>query len=163
MESDASSPSPEDSPAGPQLASGRGPLGRLAGHATGLSDDVRAWLELRYKLAKIKVFERLDERGDKLVLYFIVGTIGVVGGLMLLLAASFGVSWIISAWTGWTIGALFLGFLGVAVVLFAVAGLFFAANPRFGLFTSRTRAAVSEDRVMEGRAAGERVSSSDGA
>lgn len=161
MESDASSPSSEDSAADPQLASGRGPLGRLTGHVTGLSDDVRAWLELRWALAKIKLFERLDERGDELVLYFLVGAIGALGGLVLLLAASFGVSWIISAWTGWTIGALFLGFLVVAVLFFAVAGLFYVAKPRFGLFKSRTRATIPEELVTDGRAAGERASTSD--
>ena len=128
-------------------------MSRLAGHAKGLSGDVRAWLELRFELAKIEFWERLDKQADQLVLYAIVGALGAVGGLVMLLATGFGVSWIISALTGWTIGALCLGFLVVALVFFTLAGLLFAAKPRFGLFDNKTRATVSEERVMESRSA----------
>ena len=140
-----------------QLESGEGPLGRLQDHAKGLSEDVRAWLEMRFELAKIEFWERVDERADELVLYAIVGGLSAVGGFVMLLATCLGASWIISALTGWTLGALFLGFLVVAILFFTVAGLVFAANPRFGLFKEKTRATLSEKQVMEGRAAGERV------
>lgn len=143
-----------------QLGPGGGPLRRLQQHAKGLSDDVRTWLEMRYELAKIELFERLDEQVDQLVLFAIVGGLGAVGGLVMLFATCFGVSWVISALTGWTIGALFLGFLLVALFFLTAAGLVFATKPRFGFLEKRTRAVVSERRVMEGRGAGERVAPS---
>lgn len=143
-------------PADHQLAPGGGPLHRLKGHARGLSEDARAWLEMRFELAKIEFWERVDEQTDQLVLFAITGALGALGGLVMLLATCFGVSWIISALTGWTIGALFLGFLLVALVFFTLALLIFATKPRFGFFEGKTRATVSEERVMEGRAAGER-------
>jgi hypothetical protein len=143
----------------PQLAPGGGPLSRLTSHAQGLSDDVRSWLELRYELAKIELFERLDERLDQIILFAIVGGLAAVGGAVMLLATCFAASWVISALTGWTIGALFLGFLLVALLFLTLAGLIFAVKPRFGLLEDKTRATLSEKRVMGGRAAGERVPS----
>jgi hypothetical protein len=155
-DSQASSPADEEPP--PSLPAGERSLRRLTDHATGLTDDVRAWLELRYKLAKIELYERLDEQADELVLYALVGAIGAVGGSVMLLATCFAASWFISWLTNWTFGALTLGFLLVAVVVFTLAGLLFAAKPRFGLFESRTRAVLSEEQVMEGPAAGEPTS-----
>ena len=159
MEPDTRPPASQadDSAAGRFLAPGGHPLSRLQDHAQGLSKDVRAWLEMRFELAKIELWERVDEQADQLVLYAIVGMLGAVAGLVLLLATCFGASWIISALTGWVFGALFFGFLAVALVFFALAGLLFLVKPHFGIFEDKTRATVSEHHVMQGRAAGERV------
>jgi hypothetical protein len=161
MASDSTSPPAEDASSGPRLGPGGGPFRRLQSHAQGLADDVRAWLEMRFELAKIELYERLDDQLDQLVLYAIVGGLGAVGGFVMLLATCFGASWIISALTGWTIGALFLGFLAVALFFLLGAGIILAAEPRFGLLKDKTRAVFPERRVMEGRAAGERTRAPD--
>ena len=130
---------------------------RLQNHAQGLTDDVRAWLELRFELAKIEFWERVNEQADQLVLYAAVGAMGAVGGVVMLLAMCFLASWFFVWLTDWVIGSLFLGFLLVALFFFTVAALLFYTKPRFGLFEDKTQATVAEERVMDGRAAGEHV------
>ena len=145
----------------PRLAPGGGPVHRLQSHAQGLADDVRAWLEMRFALAKIELYERVDEQLDQVLLYAIAGGLGAVGGLVLLLSACFGVSWAISALTGWTLGALFLGFLVVAGFFLLAAGLILAAEPRFGVLEEKTRAVIPERRVMEAPPSDQRAHSAE--
>lgn len=97
----------------PQLPPHGTPVERIGQHTKGLVDDVKDWVELRIRLLQTEIHDQLRGKANELIFRYIPKIIPVLmasmGGLMLLLAAGFGI--------GWWLGHPFWGFLILGALL----------------------------------------------
>ncbi|MDZ4699475.1 MAG: phage holin family protein [Rhodothermales bacterium] len=107
-----------DPEAGPDL---EGKLTRISGHARGLMEELRGWVDLKIQRAVAGVREEVEAKGKQVALDVLAGVVALAGLQFILVALALGVSvWVGPIW----------GFLIVGGVLFGGAALLFALNHR---------------------------------
>ncbi|HEX7070516.1 MAG TPA: phage holin family protein [Rhodothermales bacterium] len=112
-----------------QLSSGRNRVERITEHGKGLISDLTAWAELKMKLVQVEIEEKIDARVNKLVSTAIVAGIALLGVVMLLVALGVGAGGLFIAVGLSEPLSYFLGFLVVALVLFAAAAVIRSMHP----------------------------------
>ena len=122
MESLPDRPEASSPPAERRLSPGGNKVQRVSQHARGLVDDLTTWVELRVELAKIELRERVEARANDVAIKTIAGILGALAGLFALFTVAF--------FFAWLFGNTALGFLTVTVLLGALAGLVYAAQPQ---------------------------------
>ncbi len=109
----APAPSAAALPSGRQLPAHKGKVGRISDHVTALTDDLKAWVDLRVDLVKAEVEEQIESVKG----WVAVGLVAAIGGLFLLLFLAF--------FIGWLLGEDAWGFGIVTLLLFATAGVLY--------------------------------------
>lgn len=102
-------------PTSRQLPSGKRSVERITDQSKGLVDDVKAWVDLRIKLAQVEVEQRIQAKVNELALRIAPIIVGALGGLFLLATLALGL--------GWWLGQTFWGFLIVTLLLLLVAAV----------------------------------------
>ncbi len=111
-------PTGTDREAGPDL---EGKLMRVSGHARGLMEELRVWVDLKIQRAVTGVKEEAEAKGKQVAMDVLAGLVGLAGLQFALVALALGVSvWLGPVW----------GFLIVSLLLFIGAALLFALNHR---------------------------------
>lgn len=109
-------------PASRQLPSGKNSVERITDQSKGLVDDVKAWVDLRIKLAQVEVEQRIQAKINEVALRIAPIIVGALGGLFLLVTLALGL--------GWWLGQNFWGFLIVTLLLLLVAAVLRAIGQR---------------------------------
>ena len=120
---------------------------RMSQHARGLVDDLTTWVELRIELAKIELRERVEVSANDVAVKVIAGVLGALAGLFALFTLAF--------FFAWLFGNTALGFLTVTVLLGALAGLIYAAQPQ--LVSLDKTARVDGEHVARGEVVADRT------
>jgi hypothetical protein len=138
---------PGGEPLTPQLPSGRNRVERITEHGKGLISDLTSWAELKMKLVQVEIEEKIDTRVNKLVSTAIVAGIALLGVVFLLIALGVGAGALLIA-----IGlseplSYFLGFLTIALILFAAAGIIQSMKPHM-VDVGRKEAEVEQSKLV---------------
>jgi hypothetical protein len=102
-----------------RLPEHQGKLARINGALAGLSEDLRAWVELRVELVRAELLEKVEFTKGQVIQKAAAGLFAVLGALFLLVTLALGL--------GWWLGHPFWGFLIVTLLLFLVAAVAYAA------------------------------------
>ncbi|NNF56662.1 MAG: phage holin family protein [Rhodothermaceae bacterium] len=106
-----------------RLPEHRGKVARISDELAGLSEDLRAWVELRIELVRTEVTEQVDYKVNQAKQGAAAGVLAVLGIFFLLVTLALGL--------GWWLGQPFWGFLIVTLLLLLGAGLaYFALQPK---------------------------------
>jgi hypothetical protein len=112
----------ESAPSDRRLPDGSSKLDRLTQHTLELKDDLIAWVDLKIKLVKLEIEERIDAQKRTAAVFGTIAVLGVFGLTFLLVT--------IALFLGWWLGHPAWGFLVVTGLLLGLAGLLFALRGR---------------------------------
>jgi len=110
-------PSRPPAPVARRLPEHKGKVARIGDALTGLSEDLREWVELRIALVQTEIMEQVEFRVAQGKMGAAVGLFAALGAFFLLVTLALGL--------GWWLGHPFWGFLIVTLLLIAVAVMSF--------------------------------------
>lgn len=122
----------------PLLPASGGRIDRISRHSKGLFDELTHWADLKVKLIRIDLEEKVEEKKIQIGLGVGMALIGFFGALFLLTTIALAL--------GWLLGHPTWGFLIVTVLLFAIVFAMKVAMPRL-IAKIEKRVAVDKDHL----------------
>ena len=113
---------PEGAPPAQQPVSGN-KVERVAQHTQHLVQDLKQWIDLRIKLMRLEVEQRIESKANEVLLGIIVAAFGILAGVFGLVALALGF--------GAALGHPAWGFLIVTLLLVGIILVLRAAQPEF--------------------------------
>lgn len=132
-----------------QLPPGRNRVERITEHGKGLVSDLTSWVELRLKLAQVEIEERIDAKVNQIISTAMVAAVALLGGVFLLIALGMGAAALLIAVGLSKPLSYFLGFLVIALVLFAAAAILQSMRPHL-VDVGRKEADVEQKKLTPG-------------
>ena len=112
-------PSHPPAPLERRLPAHKGKVARIGDALTGLSEDLKAWVELRIELVQTEIMEQVEFRAAQAKMGAAAGLFAALGGFFLLVTLALLLGWLLFVVFDLSLLlAAFLGFLIVTLLLF---------------------------------------------